>query len=219
MIAYLLYSSSLLRLKPPSGSIVALLAALATPTAQSSHRFASARNPDGSIVASHRCRSQPRRLNRRIASLPLALLVSLVSSASLHPPQAALSFGSRFASLLPRRLNRRGVRIAPPAVGRGLAPAACFAVSSTSLHPPLTAFGSGTSLHPPLAAFCSGTLLHPAQPALQLRSLREGAISAELHSRTGRISARLLRSEYAACRAFRPYPYRIWPSDCPENRI
>ena len=45
-------------------------------------------------------RLQPRRLNRRIASLPLALLVSLASSASLYPPPAALSFGTRFASLL-----------------------------------------------------------------------------------------------------------------------
>ncbi len=44
--------------------------------------------------------SQPRRLNRRTASLPLALLVSLASSASLHPPLAALSFRTRFASLL-----------------------------------------------------------------------------------------------------------------------
>jgi hypothetical protein len=39
-----------------------------------------------------------RQLNRPIASLPLALLVSPVSSASLHPPQAAFGFGTLAAS-------------------------------------------------------------------------------------------------------------------------
>ena len=54
------------------------------------------------------CGSQPRRLNLRIASLPLALLVSLASFASLYPPQAALSFGTRFASLLRLALSATG---------------------------------------------------------------------------------------------------------------
>ena len=66
------------------------------------YSFRRLRAAPSQLAQSSRCyaRSQPRRLNRRIASLPLALLVSLVSSASLHPPQAALSFGTRFASLL-----------------------------------------------------------------------------------------------------------------------
>jgi hypothetical protein len=91
----------------PSGSIVALLRYRSqTPAAQSSHcslrSHCSFRSLPPLRFIRHWRRSacKPRRLNLRIAALPLALLVSLASSASLYPPQAALSFGTRFASLL-----------------------------------------------------------------------------------------------------------------------
>ncbi len=82
---------------------------------------------------------------------------------------------ARFASLLPRRLNRRGVRCAPPAVGRGLAPAAGFAVSSTSLHPPLAAFGFGTSLHPSIWLNRRAAALTLACPAVSIVALLRSA--------------------------------------------
>ena len=82
---------------------------LRSQTRRLNHRITSL-CPSGSIVALHHCRlhcsfspasfTPPLSATGGVGVPEPALLVSLVSSASLHPPQAALSYGTRFTSLL-----------------------------------------------------------------------------------------------------------------------
>ena len=119
--------------------------------------------PSGSIGALLATARNTIRLNRRAATLSLALLVLPASFISLHPPPAALDSGACFAGLLPRRLNRRAAAL----------PLASL-VSPASFTPPISLhLAQSSHCFAPLALLvspASSASLHPPQAALRLRS-------------------------------------------------